>query len=131
MPGLVVRNDHGPVRYARHGGEWPRVARYRHDREDGIRNLAPEAGSLSDRGDGQSRQGAAERRADRGDLAEGEKRPGFSGARLCDSAVSKTRPLLGVVPMVAMLLSLHLAATRWAHRTALHVPSNSSSVWPR
>ena len=45
------------------------------------------ARALSDRGDGEPRQGAAEGRADRGDLAEGEEGPRLSGARLCDRAV--------------------------------------------
>ena len=46
------------------------------------------ARALSDRGDGQSRPGAGQRRADRGELAESARRPRLPGARLCDFAVS-------------------------------------------
>ena len=61
---------------------------YRHHRQDGFGDLYPAARPLSDRSHGQSRQGAADRRADRGDLAEGRKGPGLSGARLRHSAVN-------------------------------------------
>ncbi len=47
----------------------------------------PAARALSDRGDGEPRSGAAEGRAHRGDLAEGEEGLGLPGAGVCDPAV--------------------------------------------
>jgi len=88
---------------------------------DTTEKMAPQARSLSDRGNGQSRQGAAERCADCGDLAEGEKRPGFSGARLCDSAVSTTRPLSR---RTADQLTALAAGTIWPLKSA-GVPGRS------
>ena len=61
---------------------------HRHHRQDGFGNLDPAARPLPDRGHGQSRQGAADRRAYRGDLAESGKRSRLSRARFRDSAVN-------------------------------------------
>ena len=54
-----------------------RIHGHRHHRQDEFRDLDPAARPLSDRGHGQSRQGAPDRRADRRDLAEGESGLGF------------------------------------------------------
>ena len=55
-------------------------------------NLFAAARPLSNRGDGQSRQGAGEGRADRGDLAEGAQGIGLPGARFRHPAVTRVCP---------------------------------------
>ncbi len=85
---LVVRHDQISLRKARRDGDRPRIHGHRHHRQDEFRDLDPAARPLSDRGHGESRQGAADRSAHRRDLAEGEKRPRLSGARFCDFAVN-------------------------------------------
>jgi len=61
FPGLVPCGHHVSLRRAQSHGDRPRNDGHRYDRYNGFRNLDPETQSLSDRNDGQSRQGARNR----------------------------------------------------------------------
>jgi kynurenine formamidase len=54
VSGVVACGHQVSIRRAEGDGDRTRVARHRYDRDDGFRDVDPEAESLSDRGDGES-----------------------------------------------------------------------------
>ena len=87
VSGLGARNDQISLRGTRRDGDRSRKHGYRHDRQNGFRDVHSSARPLSDRGDGEPRQSAPDWCADPDELAQGAGWSRISSACFCDIAL--------------------------------------------